>query len=276
MRKFAVLGPTGSFSDMAAKKFMIATNQKLNVEYFSNISRVFNAIGRECELGIIPIENTLDGYVQLSLDLLLNSDLKIIKEVTIPIQFSFISNTPDIKKLSKVYAQFKTQGQCINFLNQFKDSQIVTTESNSTSFNLINNQKTHDEGAIIPQHLLNVYDFPFVIENVTDSCENETRFIIISKNPTDYNSNKKYKTSLAIITRDGDEPGLLAKILNQFSENGINLTSIMSRPTKKLMGKYHFFIDIEGHYIYNSLINKTVNKIEKEFMVKILGAYTSI
>jgi len=89
--------------------------------------------------------------------------------------------------------------------------------------------------------------FNFTIENVTDSEENETRFIMLSEHSINYHINKRYKTSIVIMDAM-NKSGVLSNILNEFSERGINLTSIISRPTKKKLGKYYFFIDIDGHY----------------------------
>ena len=272
MNKIATLGPAGTFSELAAKKYIETINENTEVIFYPTIKKVFNAIGKECELGIIPIENTLDGYVQLTLDLLAQTDLHIIYELVLPIQFSFVGNILDISDIRKIYVQFKTQGQCSNFLEEFTNTKIRTTESNGESFKEVK-RGVLGEAAVVPKYILNASnEFAFNIENVTDSFDNETRFIALSKETIKYICNKRYKTSMVIMNAS-NKPGQLSKILNEFSQKNINLTSIISRPTKRTLGKYYFFIDIEGHYAEEKNIKQAIEKISKNNIVKILGSY---
>lgn len=276
MSKIATLGPAGTFSELATKKYIEKTNKNIETTFYPTITKVFNAIGEECELGIVPIENTLDGYVQLVLDLLAQADLQIIHELVLPIQFSFVANALDISGIKKVYAQFKTQGQCCNFLEQFNSIKVITTESNGESFEKLK-EGIIGESAIIPRYILNTENrFPFIIENITDSQDNETRFVILSKNTESYDVNKHYRTSIVIMDAINNKPGVLSKILNEFSSRNINLTSIISRPTKRALGKYYFFIDIEGHYDIDKNIGQAIEIISKNNTVKVLGSFPVI
>ncbi len=276
MKKIAILGPEGTFSEIAGRKYIDSIEDEMEIVFYPTITKVFNAIGSECDKGIIPMENTLDGYVQLSLDLLSKTDLKIIKEFVLPIQFSFLGNIKTIEQLERVYVQFKTQGQCVNFLEGLNNPKVIITESNGESFQKVK-IGLDGEGAIIPSYILErVKDIPFIINNVTDSKENETRFIVLSKESENYEENKNYKTSLVIMDAVYNKPGALSKILNEFAANNINLTSIVSRPTKRELGKYYFFIDIIGHSTHDSNVKKAVDIINEQNLIKILGSYTSI
>lgn len=276
MNKIATLGPAGTFSELATKKYIEKINKNMEIAFYPTITKVFKAIGEECELGIIPIENTLDGYVQLVLDLLAQTDLQIIYELVIPIEFSFVGNALDIVDIKSIYAQFKTQGQCYNFLEQFNNIKVITTESNGESFEKVK-KGIIGESAIIPRYILNNENkFPFVMENITDSQDNETRFIILSRNVEDYDVNKHYKTSIVIMDAIDNKPGVLSKILNEFSSRNINLTSVISRPTKRALGKYYFFIDVEGHYVIEKNINQAIEIISENNIVKILGSFPLI
>lgn len=274
MNNIATLGPKGTFSELAVNKYSELIDKNVEIVFYPTIAKVFNAIGRECEFGIIPIENTLDGYVQVTLDFLSQRDLNITYEIVVPIQFAFVGNS-QISKIEKVYTQFKTQGQCCRFLEQYSNIKIITTESNGESFEQVK-KGVSGESAIIPKHILNTEkSFNFEIENVTDSHKNETRFIMLSKQSINYDVNKHYKTSIVIIEAV-DKSGVLSNILNEFSERGINLTSIMSRPTKEALGKYHFFIDIDGRYSEDKNIELAIQKIREKNVVKVLGSYSLI
>jgi Prephenate dehydratase len=275
MKKIATLGPKGTFSEVAVKKYIEFIKEDAETIFYPTITKAFNAIGEECELGIIPIENTLDGYVHLSLDLLSQTDLHIISELVIPIQFSFVGNTADINNIKKVYVQFKAQGQCCKFLEQLEDVKIITTDSNIESLQCAK-EGSFEDGAVVPQHIINTENkFPLVIETITDSKENETRFIVLKRGNIAYDENKHYKTSI-VITNTVDKPGALAAILNEFSQKNINLNSIMSRPTKEVLGKYIFFIDIDGHYLHDVNVKQALEEIRKENVVRILGSFPLI
>jgi prephenate dehydratase len=275
MKKIATLGPAGTFTELAAKKFISAVDDDLEIVFYSSFLKTFNALGKECDYAIIPIENTLDGYVERSLDLLLNTQHKICGEVFLPIKFAFVSNEKDLLKLKKIYVQFKTQGQCLKFLDGFENDKIIITETNGISFDEINKGR-RNEAAVIPQHMFSKsMKYEYYLDNVTDYLKNETRFIVLSKNDEDFDESKSYKTSL-IILDVADEPGALADILNKLAQNKINLHSIMSRPTKKVLGKYHFFIDIEGHYPENKIVKNVIDEIVEKNNIKIVGAYSAI
>ncbi|WP_234118474.1 prephenate dehydratase [Clostridium hydrogenum] len=275
MIKLAALGPAGTFSELAVNKYKEQIDEDTVVKFYPTITKVVNAVGNECSMGIVPIENTLDGFVQVTLDLLASSDLNILNELVIPIQFAFVANS-DMDKLQKIYAQFKTQGQCCKFLENLDGVKIITTESNGVSVENIK-KEVYGEGAIIPRHMLTSIKNPIhTINCVTDSKENETRFIVLSKDKTNYKEEKKYKTSIVIMDAKDDKPGSLSKVLNEFASKGINLTSIISRPTKRGLGKYYFFIDIDGCYPEQENVREVIEKIRENSIVKIIGSYYSL
>lgn len=275
MHKIATLGPKGTFSELACNKYIKSTLGNFQTVFYPSISKAFNAIGKECDLGIIPIENTLDGHVQLCLDLLSRTELKILYEIVVPVQFALVANTTDTSAITTLYSQFKSQGQCNDFIEQLPNAKIITTESNSSSYEQAK-KGINGEAAVIPNHLLNKNDnFPLTIENITDSLENETRFIVLCKNSVPHNPNTKYKTSM-IIQNPIDRPGSLSEILQKFSQNNINLKSITSQPTKQLIGKYSFFIDIDGNYPNDEIIKNVIDSIMTTYSIKILGSYSTI
>ncbi len=272
----AVLGPEGTYTEKAAKEYMVSQGLNGEINYYSTMRKTMAAIGDTCDYGVLPVENTLDGFVQIILDLLTHAQLKIIHEIVLPIRFGFISNAQTLEDVRRVYTQFKTQNQCLNFMENFSSECIVTTSSNSVSYKMIVDGEEGD-GAIVPMHFLNqAQTFPLAIDNVTDSMDNETRFLVLATSLNDeldeIGENKKWKTSI-VIRDDQDRPGLLADILNLFAQENINLVSIMSRPTKKGLGTYNFFIDVEGCYQRNEKVKKVVGNAMKKYNVIVLGSY---
>lgn len=277
MDKIAVLGPENTYTDIATKVFLDQMSMDMRLEHFPTITRTFNSIGNECVFGVIPIENTLDGYVQVSLDLLATSDLTILYEVVLPIDFGFVSNCESMDDLRQVYVQFKTQNQCLDFLETLEGVEIVTTPSNGTSNEVIRKGEP-GTGAIVPMHMLLDSDtFASRVNHVADSMRNETRFLVLGKKDDDEKCNcGTWRTSLLIKYNEDDKPGLLGEILMVFANHGINMISIMSRPNKSMMGHYIFFIDIEGCYKRDDKVQDAVEKILKAYDIKVLGSYCRV
>lgn len=275
-KKIAVLGPAGTFSDNASIMFIKGQKEDYEKVFFPTIDDAFHGINSDCAYSIIPIENTLDGYVQRTLDLLLEMDLKIISEIKVPVQFALISNTKNISDINKLYVQFKSNGQCRKFIDTLNNINIITTESNMESYYKIEEGNLGEAG-IIPIHMIDESKAKFKIDNVTDSDDNYTRFIVIDNkidNDILLDPNKKIRVPLYIIPSE-DKPGILYEILGVFSRHDINLISIMSRPTKKSMGTYNFFIEVDADYSQKETLFTTISELEEKYQIKILGMYSA-
>ncbi len=271
--KLAILGPKGTFSESAAIKYQSTQDLDFEKVFFNTIPHTFKAVNTDCDYGIIPIENTLDGYVQRSLDLLLELDLCIIDEITVPVKFSLISNITKPSEIKKLYVQFKAHGQCLKFIESLSDDvEIIITDSNTESLEQFSNDESNC-CAIIPAHLYNENKF-YGIEDVTDSKNNFTRFFIITKAQRKFIQNKEHLTGSLYVIPDTDRPGMLYEILENFSKNSINLSSIISRPTKQNLGTYNFYIEISGHISELEKIQETIKALKLQYNIKVLGLYS--
>lgn len=262
--KIGILGPKGTFSDVAFHKYK--KDQQMEAFYYTTLEETTQSLSVLDKI-IVPLENTLEGYVQQILDFLIREKVYIEEELLVPVQFSLIKKdkSSDIKN---IYVQFAAKGQCQIFLQSLKDISLTLTSSNTQSLHLFNeSDETH--AAIIPTHLANKN-----CQNVTDIKENYTRFIVLSKNKTSIN-NHASKVSLVVVPTN-DRPGLLYDILYIFKSLNINLTSIMSRPQKDKMGKYHFFIEFNIENNIETQITKLINQAKENFDIKILGIYPRV
>lgn len=268
-----MLGPKGTFSDNAATEYINKNNKHLQKIYYNTIDDTFHSIGKDCDLGIIPVENTLDGFVQRTLDLLLEMDIHINCEISVPVQFALIGNVEDVKDIKRLYVQFKANGQCRTFIDSLSNVIVVGTNSNMESFNIVESGSAGD-AAIIPCHMVEHSKAKLKIHNVTDSANNFTRFIVVEKGNYIQNieNGKLLKVSLYIMPQE-DRPGILYDILKEFSVNKINMVAIMSRPTKVDMGKYNFYIELSGEYKQRETILSVLSEINKNYGLKILGFY---
>ena len=271
MSRIATLGPKGTFSDLAAQHYIKSQNHAFEVQYYSSLSDTFKAIGEECELGVLPIENLSEGYVQIVLDHLFNTDLIVVAELLLPIKFSFVGNCGDLSQLTDLYVQFVAHGQCSEFVETLDNIKVHNTQSNIESLVLAKKQGK-GAGAIIPQHALALVDKnSFIQTNVTNYENNQTRFLVLSDKTQPRQLDQAYKTTL-VVKNDKDCPGVLGNIVSAFAQEKVNLTSIMSRPTKSQFGKYHFFIDVDGHQLDEN-IKQALSQIKSQYQVTVIGSY---
>ncbi|NLD99900.1 MAG: DUF362 domain-containing protein [Fibrobacter sp.] len=271
MKKIAALGPANTFSEIAAKMYAVRNAPDAQIELFPTIRRAFSMIGKKCDIGVIPIENMLDGYITQVLDLLLHSRLTVIDEILVPVYFAFAANCQNLDQVKRVFVMIASQGQCSDFIESLPQNvEIVITESNGESLEKLLNGNPND-GAVIPSHALNTHNFALSIDNIQDYLNNKTRFIVIAEQEAEYREQFDYKTSIAII-EGFDRPGMLSDILLSFAKRKINLLSIISRPTKESMGKYHFFIDIDG-YARDQNLKDALADVRKSGFVKLIGSY---
>ncbi|VUT27552.1 MAG: Prephenate dehydratase [Candidatus Syntrophoarchaeum sp. GoM_oil] len=271
MKTIATLGPANTFSELAARKYGKESGTEFSIELYPTFGKVFGAVGTSCSCAVLPIENMAEGYVSIVLDLLVHNDLSIVHELLLPIQFTLAANCSSLDRVEKVYVQFVTQGQCESFLDNMENIGVITTQSNGTSLEQLQ-MGVPNEAAIVPTFAVKEDDFSLVIPRIADRSNNQTRFIVIAPSPTAYDPAHKYKTTLLIV-ESVDRPGMLSDILHAFSTRKINLVSIMSRPTKEMLGRYHFFIDVEGHS-EEPHIMEALSEIERENTIRVLGSYT--
>jgi prephenate dehydratase len=271
MLKLATLGPQETFSDLASQQYIKSQNVDYEIKYFNSLSDTFQAIGKECEIGVLPIENLSEGYVSVVLDHLINTDLVVVSELLLPIQFAFVGYCQDISELTDLYVQFVAHGQCSEFIERLEKVNVHNTQSNIESL-MLAKKGGSGCGAIIPQHALNMAkDHRVINENVTNHENNQTRFLVLTKKPQKRLAGQDYKTSL-VVKNEKDSPGVLSNIVNAFAQQKVNLTSIMSRPTKAEFGQYHFFIDIDGHQ-QDDNIDKALQKIKSQHPMTVIGSY---
>ncbi len=261
------LGPEGSFSEKAAKQW----NYKAEIRYYDDIPDTVDALLRnEVDYSIVPIENSLEGSITLTLDLLMEQRLKIAGEVIVQVKHCLLSKgkRSDIKILMSIP---QALSQCKKYIKEnFKNIEIRSTLSTSQAAKLASESK--DIAAIASEESADIYGLEILDENIQDGNENFTRFIVIGKASPHATGNDK--TSI-IVYLERNMPGALYEILGEFAKNKIDLTKIESRPTKKVLGDYLFYIDLKGH-IEDRTIKDTLDKVKtKVGMLKILGSYPS-
>ena len=217
----------------------------------------------------MPIENSIEGPVGLTLDLMVHDyDLKIKREIIIPISHNLLINPgAEIEDIKTVYSHIQALSQCRKFTQEM-GVVVNSTPSTSAAAEMVKGKK--DSGAIGTRRAAEIYGLKIAAKNIQDYENNVTRFIVIDKN--DYERTGNDKTSIVFSILE-DKPGGLYEILEVFAENNINLTKIESRPSKEKLGSYIFFVDFEGHRTdkqIGNILNIIRSKLE---YIKVLGSY---
>lgn len=260
-----ILGPQGSFSEKAARQW----NDRAELRYYDDILDAVDALLRnEVDCSIIPIENSLEGSVALTLDLLMEQQLKITGEVIVQIKHHLLSKGR-LQDIKIILSHPQALSQCRKYIKKnFKNVEVRSALSTSHAAKLASESK--HIAAIASRESARIYGLQILDEDIQDVNENFTRFIVIGRTTPPATGNDK--TSL-IVYLEKNRPGALYEILGEFANKGIDLTKIESRPTKKVLGDYLFYIDLKGH-IEDKIIKDTLERVKSKVgMLKILGSY---
>jgi prephenate dehydratase len=254
------LGPEGTFSHELALRLGCDT-----VVLEPTIHSIFAAVAAGNGDGIVPIENSEAGGVGETLDGLTGYPLSITAEMYMPIHHNLASLVP-LDKIRVIYAHPQTHEQCSGYIEEWKVP-VIHTSSNASS--AIEAKKTPNAGAILSASAAAIYRMPVVAAHVENNPENTTRFVRISKTPGP--DCRAGKCSI-LIDPDTDRAGLLYDLLGVFARRGINLTRIESRPSKRGMGKYVFFLD----YAVSGCTDEALRELEGITTIRKLGCYPEI
>ena len=266
----AYLGPEGSFTHQAAESRFGAMSEYLPLD---TITSVFETVdtGR-ARFGVVPLENNQEGVVSETIDLLGGTEIRICAEVPLPIHFAFATRCERVQEVERIYSRDIGFKQCRRFLKEsFNGRKIELIPANSTS-QAVKIALEDEHGAALCSHIAaRSFRLPILFDNVEDSNDNFTRFLIVGKDIKNQRSGND-KTSL--LARTSDKPGSLMTLLQDFYQEGINMTKLESRPAKHgKTFKYYFYIDIDGH-IDDENVSRVMEKHKVD--IKWLGSYVKL
>ena len=266
--RIAYLGPEATFSHLAALKRFGSM-----VEYVSceNVSEIFSKVEHgDCDHGVVPIENSIEGVVTHTIDLLVDSELKICSQILLDVSLNLMANCP-VSKIKQVYSHPQPLGQCRQWILQnLPQVQLIAAASTTKAAQLASKKK--NSGCVASEIAASLYGLKILNKNIQDNAHNITRFLVLSN--SDVPATGKDRTSLVFSIKDS--VGALHAMLTPFYKNKINLTKIESRPSKKKAWDYYFFIDFAGHQD-DPHVKRALAQLEGmcKFM-KILGSYPVI
>ncbi|WP_018968721.1 prephenate dehydratase [Rubritalea marina] len=265
--KIAYLGPEGTWTHQAAiKKF------GHSVEYSAqpNFSDVFNTVERrQASYGVVPIENSTEGAVSHTLDLFVDSPLKICAQILMRIENGLMACIPK-DEIKTLYSHPQVFGQCRSWILQhFPEADLVEVSS-TTKAAKIAKEKAHEGAAAMGGPLAaEMYGLQMLESNIQDRATNTTRFLVIGEKTCPPTGDDR--TSLLFSIKD--QPGSLVKALQAFEDCAINMSKIESRPSKQRDWEYFFYVDLAGHN-EDAAIKDAIDQLRNHCsMVKILGSY---
>lgn len=267
----AFLGPLGTYSEEAAlKQFGLGRSAVI----CGSIDEVFRTLeAGQADYGVVPVENSTEGAIGLTLDLLLSSKLKVCGEITLPIHHCLLSKQTDISKISHVFSHTQSLAQCHEWLSKTlpkADREAVT--SNARAAQMIHDLVSTDgtfAAAIASKRAAELFNLNVLAENIEDDAKNTTRFLVLGTH--DVAASGADKTSLVMTSKN--IPGAMVELLEPLSRHGVSMTKFESRPSKQGLWDYVFFVDIEGHQADAKVKAALAECQQRASFLKVLGSY---
>lgn len=261
----AYFGPEATFTHQAAiRKF----GSSLNYSPHKSIADVFTEVSKgRADYGVVPVENSTEGFVTHTLDVLVDSDLKIVAQIILPIQQCLISNVP-LARIKKVFSHPQPIAQCREYIQtRLHHVEIVETSSTTRAAELAAQEK--HTAAIASALAAERYGLKILEKDIQDSSNNATRFFVLGRQCSPPTGRDRTSLILSI----AHKVGALHKALSVFSKHKLNMTQIDSRPNKRKAWEYFFFLDCDGHF-QDPKVSKALAEIQKSCnFIKVLGSY---
>lgn len=264
--RVSLLGPGGTFSEEAALRYF----REPKLRYRENIEEIFeDVLEGSSDYGLVPMENSLEGSVGITLDLLLQHEVKIWGEVVIDVRHSLLAlEGTRMREIREVISHPHALAQCRGFLRRhgLKTKNYLSTAGAAME---VARRRLRGVAAIASQRAAALYGLQVIRREIQDEDLNQTRFLILAEK--DHDATGRDKTS--IIFSLADKPGALYEALKPFALRKINLTKIESRPSRRALGDYVFYLDFEGHRSIPG-VRKALEELKKQVpFLKVLGSY---
>jgi prephenate dehydratase len=269
VKRIAYLGPAGTFTEEAA----LVYDKSAQLTPLPSIAAVAAAVASGmAEEGVVAIENSIEGSVNDTLDLLIHgSKVLIRKELVLPIKHHLMAKPgTQVSDVEVIFSFPHALGQCRRFIECcFPKAQVVAALSTSAAVEEMM-ASSHPGAAIGTARAAELYGADILAREIQDHASNVTRFVVLA--PTDHPPTGFDKTSLCFSFAE-DRPGVLAEVLQEFAERNINLAKLESRPSKESLGRYFFLLDLEGHHEEPPISEALQRVREKTALLKIFGSY---
>ena len=263
----AFQGERGAYSEEALFHFF---GSSTGVKPCENLDDVFRAVEQdETQFGIVPIENSLEGSITRSYDLLLDSKLRVSGETELRVVHCLVASPGTrLDSVKRVYSHPQALGQCQAFLRHL-DCELIPTYDTAGSAKMIKEKGITDGAAVASARAAEIYRMQILAREIEDNPNNFTRFFILAKQDSPPSGNDKTSIVFSVKHR----PGALYEFLKVLASRNINLTKIESRPTRQKPWEYNFYLDFEGHHEDNEVKEVLENLEKTSLFLKVLGSY---
>ncbi len=262
----AFLGPEGTFTQAAALKHF---GHSVTTTPLGSISDVFQEVeAGSCQYGVVPVENSSEGVISHTLDMFFSSPLRICGEVTLRIHHNLLSNAGSLDEIERLYSHQQSLAQCRGWLDRhLPNVERIAVGSNAEAAAMA--REDPHAAAIASETAGEIYSLGVLAHNIEDEPGNTTRFLIIGQQEVPPSGQDK--TSLLISTKN--EAGGLHRLLEPLAEHGVSMTRIESRPSRRGVWDYVFFIDVDGHKDEAHVVQALAALEKQAGMYKVLGSY---
>jgi len=262
----AYLGPEATFTHQAAVQRFGAS---LRYAAHKTIADVFNEVAKgRADYGVVPVENSTEGVVTHTLDMFVDSELKIVAQIVLPISHGLLSRARHRGQIRRLYVHPQTLAQCRAWVHKnFPHAELIETSSNARSAELAAKEK--NSGAIAGLLAAEKYRVPVLEHDVQDNAANATRFLVLGRQCSPPSGRDRTSLMFSI----ADEVGALHRALAPFRRYRLNMTKIESRPSKRKAWEYFFFVDCDGHVNDRKVAQAITLLGEHCSFVKVLGSY---
>lgn len=263
----AFQGELGAYSEEAAINYFGAGIQ---VKPFEGLEGVFRSVEQdESQFGITPVENSLEGSISRSYDLLLDSSIKVCGEIELRVSHCLIANPgATLSSIKRIYSHPQALGQCQAFIKHL-NCELIPTYDTAGSVKLIKEKLITDGAAIASPRAAEIYNMNIITCGIEDNPNNFTRFFVLAKEDAPPSGNDKTSVVFAVKHKSG----ALYEFLKQLTINKINMTKLESRPTRQKPWDYNFYLDFDGHR-QDSAVKNTLEQLEDYVIfMKVLGSY---
>lgn len=276
----AHLGPSGTYAEQAALAYSNwlrqQTAQEANLHPYPSIAQTLRAVAQgKVNLAVVPVENSVEGSVAITLDMLWQLDmLQIQLALVLPITHALLSYAPTLETIKNVYSHPQALAQCQRWLEQFlPDVQLIPT--NSTTEALQKLEPDLPVGVIASLRAAKLYNLPILASAINDYPDNCTKFLVLSsgRQTSNHDFTLSHSHSSLAFSLAANLPGALVKPLQVFAHKGINLSRIESRPTKRSLGEYLYFIDLEGDTNSSTVQSALAELSAYTEILKVFGSY---
>ena len=264
--RIAFLGPEGTFTQAAALKHFGRSIQAVPLRAIDEVFREVES--GTADYGVVPVENSTEGVVNHTLDMFLQSPLNICGEVQLRIHHHLIGHVADIQAVQRIYSHQQSLAQCREWLDlKLPDVERLPVSSNGEAARLARDDRS--AVAIAGQCAADIYELPVLVPNIEDEPTNTTRFLVIGTQYIPPSGDDK----TALLVSASNRPGLLFGLLEPIARNGLNMTRIESRPSRRGMWDYVFFIDVNGHQEDPQLAATLAELKQRSSLLRVLGSY---